>query len=142
MLASSVHFVNIALAKHMNEYEVPDYVEMGDLLYMDYSSEYHPLKNRGHMNDHVAIYIGDNKFVHAHRLSGVEVRDYEYFLTNYVNHVFGYLLTANSSQKFEAVSWAQSKVGQRYQHLPGASKKGSNDRWYHAELAWAAYYNQ
>ena len=142
MLASSSCFVNIALAESRNEYEVPDYVKVGDLLYMDYPSEYHPLKNFGRMNDHVALFIGDDQFVHVHRLFGVEVRDYEYFLTKYAFHTFGYVLTANCSQKEDAANWAQNKIGQRYQYSTRTSKKGSNNRWYQAELVWAAYYNQ
>lgn len=142
MLMSTAHFIAKAPAKNTTNSNVPDYAEIGDLLYMDHPSKYHPLKSVGQMNDHVAIYIGNNKFVHAHRSAGVEVKDYEYFLTNYANHAFGYVLTANVSQKFDAARWAQSKVGQWYQHSPRTSKKGFNDRWYPAELVWAAYYNQ
>jgi len=142
MLVSSVHFVNIAPAKHTNEYEVPDYVEIGDFLYMDYSSDYKSVKGRGYMNDHIALYIGNNTFVHVHRNSGVEINDYEYFQTNYKYHVFGYVITANSSQKENAAIWAESKVGQQFQYSVGLSKKGFNNRWYNAEIVWAAYYQQ
>jgi len=142
MLVSNVHLVNTALAKDINECEVPDFVEMGDLLHMDYQSGHNPLENIGLMNDHVAIYIGNNKFVHANRFSGVETRGYEYFLTNYKHLIFGYVATANSSQKVGAALWAQNEVGCRYQHLPKNSQKGSNNRWYDSELVWAAYYNQ
>lgn len=142
LLLLPICFVNIAPAKNTTEYEVPEYVEIGDLLYMDYKSKFIPLRKHGNMNDHVAIYVGNNNFAHASQRSGVEIKDYEYFLTNYENHVFGYVLTDDSSQKTDAALWAQNKTGKRYQNIQSISKKGSNERWYDTELVWAAYYNQ
>lgn len=142
LLLLPICFVNISLAKNTTEYEVPDYVEIGDLLYLDYTSKIIQLEKYGTMKGHVAIYIGDNNFVHACKDSGVEIKDYEYFLINYEKHVFGYVITNDSSKKTDAALWAQSKIGKKYQNIPCISKKGSNDRWYDTELVWAAYYSQ
>ncbi len=120
------------------EYVVPDYLEIGDLLYLLFQSKHILIEDI----DTIAIYIGDNNFVYADRFFGVRVKDYSYFITKYYNPVLGYVQTANSTQKENAAQWAQSKVGQRYQKFPTISKKGSDNRWYTSELIWAAYYNQ
>jgi len=142
MIISSFYNINNAGAKDNNKDDIPDYVEIGDILLMDYKNDINPFGQLGPINDHIAIYIGENNFVHSHFLSGIEVQDYNFFKNNYINIAFGFISTANSSQKLNAAEWVKNKIGQKYQYLPEISNKGSNKRWYPAELIWAAYYSQ
>ncbi|MCK4365115.1 MAG: hypothetical protein KAW45_03610 [Thermoplasmatales archaeon] len=123
------------------ENKVPDYVEVGDILYMtiknsDIPPIFLPLKN------HIAMYIGNNQFIHSYYLRGVEIKDYEYFIKNFNRHLFGRVLNITSEQKNASVNWALKKVGRRYQYFPGLTYKGLDDRWYDAELVWNAYFQQ
>ena len=119
--------------------EMPPNIGVGDFLYMDFVDEE---IESGRMNDHVAIYLGNNTFVHALESKGVEARNYAYFNSCiFKDLVFGYVLNANESQRRDAANWAFSKVGRPYQDYPEDSPKGENDEWYAAELAWGAYKN-
>lgn len=143
LIIISLNFnINISGAKESNNDEIPDYVEIGDILFMDFKNDNNPFVQLGPINDHIAIYIGENKFVHSHFLSGVEVQDYNFFKNNYNHLAFGFISTANNSQKLNVADWLKNKVGQKYQYIPKISQKGSDNRWYPAELIWAAYYSQ
>jgi len=129
-------------AKENEETQVPDYVNVGDILHMDFKAKYILLQNPGLINDHIAIYIGENQFVHSKHFSKVEIKSYDYFIDNYENQMFGYVITANNTQKEKAATWAKDQVGKRYQNFPKISSKGKNNRWYNSELVWYAYNKQ
>lgn len=134
--------LNVSYADVNKELDVPDYVEIGDVLIMEFQEFYNPLQNEGFPNDHIAIYIGNNDFVHAKPYSKVEIKDYEYFQENYNYPYFGYVKNASKNLKEDAGKWAEEQVGRRYQNIKKSSAKGKNNRWYDSELIWAAYYNQ
>jgi len=137
-------FVDIKMsdAKESKQYQVPENIDVGDILVMDFSDMSNPLQNSGMSNDHIAIYIGDDQFVHAKHFSKVEIKEYEYFQNNYVFLQFGYVKNASLSQKENAANWAKNQVGKRYQNVKKISAKGINNRWYDSELIWSAYHEQ
>jgi cell wall-associated NlpC family hydrolase len=136
---------------------VPDCVEVGDLLFIDWKFDVGEDESNkwmffGPYNDHCAIYIGNNTFVEA-AAQGVRANDYSYFYYWTKNMVFLRVKTANESQKLAAAAWAISKIGLPYQvcfKFPWFSLKIANSslrfptahEFYCSELLWAAYYNQ
>lgn len=133
--------IEVSVAEESEIMQVPDYVEIGDILYMNFNNS-RLLRNGKSIKDHIAIYIGENQFVHAKPFSKVEIRDYDYFLNNYKFHQFGYIVTANISHKQKAADWAREQVGKRYQKILKVSAKGTDNKWYNSELIWGAYNKQ
>jgi len=159
-LSGSIEKINYASSalqndKHLNcsNITVPDCVEVGDLLLLDFPwVEFILYKVPGPYNEHSAIYVGNNTFVDA-VIPVVTERNYSHFYSLQKNFVFLRVKTANESQRYAAAAWARSKVGKPYQHFfrpPWFGLKIANtnlsfptaDKFYCMELLWAAYYNQ
>ena len=127
--------------------QVPPYLEIGDILFCEW--EYY---NADPGWDHVAIYIGDNRFIEATAAGDGSVRVIELdWLTRYTKAIcYGQVHTATMPQRLAAVAFAQSQLGKPYQYLDfsklmmNRSKNPSptSKAWYCTELVWAAYYHQ
>ena len=145
-----------------DDYQVPDCIEEGDILIMDMAN-YQESKFMipGPYNEHTALYIGDNLFIHAGgdgKPGGqVAVRDYSRFYPPAKNLAFVRVITANHSQKKAAINFSLDQLNKTFQSyssicdFPWFDLKYHNsnhwfiptaNKWYCAELAWAAYYNQ
>ncbi|MCK4365388.1 MAG: hypothetical protein KAW45_05010 [Thermoplasmatales archaeon] len=138
------------------EIKVPDCVEAGDILIIDVGGwdESEAWKVPGPYNEHSVLYVGDNKFIEADSINGVEEHtNYAHFYTRAKNLVFLRVKSANSSQKQAAIDWAYDRIGTPYQvpiEPPWFGLKIANpnlpfptaDELYCMELVWAAYYNQ
>ena len=139
IMVSNITTLNVSSSEKCQQNEVLDNIDIGDILIMEYKSNLNPLQNNGGPNDHIAIYIGEDQFVHAKPFSKVEIKDYEYFKENYVLTQFGYIKNATLTEKENAANWAKDQVGSRYQNIKKISPKGKNNRWYNSELIWKAY---
>jgi hypothetical protein len=141
----------------IKDIQVPDCVEVGDLLFVDWKFDVGEDESTiwmasGPYNDHCAIYIGNNTFVDAIS-RGVHANNYYHFYYWTKNLVFLRVKTANDSQRQAAADWAMSKIGSLYQvffDFPWFMLKIANtnfsfptaNEFYCMELLWAAYYNQ
>jgi uncharacterized protein YycO len=105
-------------------------LEEGDFLYMDFVDDDNKIEP-GIMNDHIAMYIGNNHFVHRNITSSeVEISKYAYFYSGkFRNLVFGYVTTSSKYQKENVSKWTQEQVGKT---------------WFDssARLIWKAYYSE
>jgi len=150
---------NISIA--YDECIVPDCVEIGDILFIDMAlyqeSEF---MIPGPYNEHTALYIGNNEFIHASgdAHSTVCIRNYSRFYHCANNLAFVRVKTANISQRQAAVDWSLKQLGKSFQDYLSFSLKDpwfdikchnpnwwwfpEASKWYCAELPWAAYYNQ
>ncbi len=144
-----------------DDYFDPDSLNIGDLLFCDTNTEvltYLREVNSGYSNDHCAMYIGNDRFIHAAPSlllvplsSGVCIWSYSDFETYFINIVFAHVTSASESDRLAAVEWAKGRLGRPYQYnywLQGANydpydpDDSHSNRWYCSELIWAAYYNQ
>ncbi len=142
--------------KNEEQYVVPDCVIPGDIFIMDVCcSEEEPYKVPGPYNEHCALYIGNNEFIHAGGDNNrtVAQKDYGRFYRVVKNIAFVRVKNANSSMREAAINWASGQIGAPYQvvfEVPWFGKKFANpslpfpsaNMWYCAEFVWAAYYNQ
>lgn len=96
--------------------EVPKCVQIGDLLLLDLKAkESNPWKRPGFYNEHRAIYIGNNTFVHA-TVKIVRIQNYSHFYYNWTkNLAFIRVIIATESQRQEAVDWGKNQIGLPYQ---------------------------
>lgn len=135
---------------HVNgdsDVQVPPYLEIGDILFCEWA-----YYNADPGWDHVAIYIGNNRFIEATAAGEGSVRVIELdWLTRYTKAIcYGQVHTATMPQRLAAVAFAQSQLGKPYQYLDfskfmmNRSKNPSpaSQAWYCSELVWAAYHNQ
>jgi len=147
---------------------VPSYLQVGDLLFCDVKPGFITLMNKiegfpldvteGYSNDHVALYMGRNRFVEAtpylyrplrKNWLGVVTTPYWFLTTWATNITFGYVTNAFTEQKQDAVMWAREQRGSPYQiggmnpnPNPYDTEDLFSDWWFCSELVWAAYYNQ
>lgn len=131
---------------------VPDCVEIGDLVLVDFFVDQSNLwKRPGLYNEHGAIYIGNNTVVEANGV--VRLRNYSHFHEWQQNLAFLRVKTANESQRYAAAAWAITLVGSPYQNFfdfPWFGFKTADTtrviapakKIYCMELLWAAYYMQ
>jgi len=131
---------------------VPDCVEIGDLVLVDFFVDQSNLwKRPGLYNEHGAIYIGNNTVVEANGV--VRFRNYSHFHERQQNLVFLRVKTSNESQRNAAAAWAVTLVGSPYQNFfdfPWFGFKTADTtrtiapakKIYCMELLWAAYYMQ
>ena len=143
------------------DYFDSDSLNIGDLLFCDINTEVlthmHEV-NSGYSNDHCAMYIGDDRFIHAVPLmlsvplhSGVCIWSFSQIEKYFTNIVFAHVTDATESDRIAAVEWAKDRIGRPYQYRqwsPGANYNpydpddSCSNSWYCSELIWAAYYNQ
>ena len=140
ILPSVICCTTRSLVNEISSSSVPHYIEIGDILFMDLKRE-SAFKHNRISNDHIALYIGNNQFIHASPFGGVRISNYEYFLKRYTNHVFGYVHNITINARYFAVQWTFKQLGHKYQYSKLISDKGYDEKWYDAELIWAAYYN-
>ena len=151
-----------------NNLLVPEYLEVGDLLFCDMDMEFvntvkslgfdipYTYTQPGPSNDHVAMYIGNDQFIEAspyHRgddgkLHGVLVSDIGLIKLWGKNLKYA-KIDVSDDLKENAVKWALSQIGQPYQSDyinknadPLDKSDQYSDEWYCTELVWAAYKNQ
>jgi len=152
-----------------NNLKVPEYLEIGDLIFCDLDMDF--IKNaeslgmdfpyiftqQGVSNDHIAMYIGNNKFIEASpyhynpkdgKLYGVVVSHIGLIKLWGKNIIYA-RINASKEQKENAVNWAVAQIGQPYQSdyinknsNPYDESDKYSDEWYCTEIIWAAYKNQ
>ncbi len=137
------------------QYSLPDYVQRGDIVLMDLRSD-SGVKIRwyipGSHNDHAALYLGNSLFIGASS-KGVRIANYADFHINFEDFAFIRVISANTTQIQQALSFALGRLGALYQIFfsPPYFGRKINDPtfphptanlWYCMELPWAAYYNQ
>ncbi|MFE3845974.1 NlpC/P60 family protein [Thermoplasmatota archaeon] len=139
---------------------LPKNIKIGDLVFIESISFFHNICNSW---DHVAMYIGNNQFIEANDYSsipppiggtsGVQITPlWKYKLwTQYCT--FGTVKNTSENQRQAAVNWAIDQIEDgNFQKCWGdgswwanANPNDKNDpdsnKWYCAELIWAAYYN-
>ena len=167
-LLTSLTTLSVAEIKTSNEKKLlinEDYFDLdslniGDLLFCDINIEvltYMHEVNSGYSNDHCAMYIGDDRFIHAVPFmpfvplsSGVCIWAFSDIEKYFTNIVFAHVTNATESDKLAAVEWAKERLGRRYQYSwwgptanynPYDPDDSYSNRWYCSELIWAAYYN-
>ena len=139
---------------------LPDNFKVGDLMFIESVSYFQNVCNSW---DHVAMYIGDNMFIESNDYSkiprpiggtsGVQVTPlWKYKLWTQCC-AFGTVVSANESQRQAAVDWALAQRGEGNFQTgwaendwwanpnPNDESDPNSDKWYCAELIWAAYYN-
>jgi uncharacterized protein YycO len=131
----------------ITQLQVPPYLKIGDILFCEWKHY-----NTDPCWDHLAIYIGDNKFIESTPVGRgvVRITELEWFSQHTKAICYGNITTANLSQKLDAVTFTQSQLGKPYQYLDlnrpfiNRSKDPNVDSeaWYCTELIWAAYYQQ
>jgi uncharacterized protein YycO len=143
------------------EYFDSESLNIGDLLFCDINTEvltYMREVAPGYSNDHSAMYIGNDRFIHAipsmlfvSLPSGVCIWSLSEIETYFTNIVFAHVTTASESDRLNAVEWAKDRLGRPYQYRQWVKSANCNpydpddkysDRWYCSEIIWAAYYNQ
>lgn len=147
---------------HINgNYFDSESLNVGDLLFCDINTEvltYMWELAPGYSNDHSAMYIGNDRFIHAipsmpfvPLASGVCIWSLSEIETYFTNIVFAHVTTASESDRLTAVEWAKDRLGRPYQYKQWVQSANYNpydpdddysNRWYCSELIWAAYYNQ
>jgi len=164
-------FESIAQAKEItsDEIDIPDYVKRGDIIFMDTQDYTTSYAIPGYSNDHAAIYLGHDYengryFINAlgKGVSYITIDEFSNFLEN-----FTYYRVKDSNKTIieKTISWAESKLGYKYQcffpniFFPklwyvgmfelGKKCADTEDktvktakRFYCTELVWASYYNQ
>jgi len=160
----------------ITEEECPLDIEFGDILFMDVRPFWQELfdlpSNMGEHNDHVAMYIGLNRFIESSDytpwaggyLDGVQISPWWWMNLVYCDFTVGTVTSATQGNKLAAVCFAISRLGQQYQHTyqgydPYHSWHANPDiddpespyyypddpyinYWYCSELVWAAYLRQ
>jgi uncharacterized protein YycO len=137
-----------------DDIKIPDCVEKGDILLIDLPyDESNIWKKPGPYNEHSAIYIGNNTFIHAENTKHGVTYENSTLILEAKNLAFLRVKSANSSNKQAAVNFSKEQVGSEYQKpfaFPWKSLKIANPNFPHPtasklycmELVWAAYYNQ
>lgn len=136
---------NLTMTVLGTNYSVPEYLEEGDLMFMDLKPGY-GWKNdlKGYSNDHVAIYLGDDTFGEVDH-SGVHSSSYGSFFTGYQNFTY-WSVDTTEEIKEDAISFVlqREENDSGYQYWTQSYRKiadpAVNDSWYCSELVWAAYY--
>jgi hypothetical protein len=135
------------------KYLVPSYLQVGDLVFLDSPAPPGRWNVRGY--DHVAIYLGDQKFVCTTRNDikhtiEVNISDYSFFISvqHYKNPMFARVVNVTDEQRQKATAWAVSRSSDLYQTWDPRKCADPNfpiitaNQWYCSEIVWAAYYNQ
>jgi len=141
--------------------DVPSEVQPGDIMMMDFKAGMQPnwfeemfYCRPGGSNDHAALYIGNNRFIHA-GYYGVGDNYTKHFLYYYENFTFVRVKTANNDQRAFAVDYANFLnllgLGPQITYYPPwfCMKEANPSNWkrcghkfYCMEFVWACYYIQ
>jgi len=151
-------------------------VQVGDIIFMEVRNFWQELfdlpSNDGEHNDHVAMYIGLNRFIESNDytaweggyLDGVQISPWWWMNVVFCDFTVGRVDSATTNQKLEAVAFSLSQIGETYQHSypnyepyhswhanpdiddPGSPYYYPDDPyinyWYCTEIVWAAYLHQ
>lgn len=129
---------------------VPPDLQIGDLLFVE-GAWWVPGASGW---DHVAMYIGENRFIEAADYPGTRVVTITPLAFYYLwadEIAYGTVTTASAEQRLAAVDFAWSQLYSPYQDPyecwwaspdPNDPDDPYSGQWYCAELVWAAYYNQ
>lgn len=169
ILFLNVNFIVIAYEKNVKNSIVPDYVQRGDIVFMD-STDYDSIwAIPGYSNDHAAIYLGHDYedgsyFINACG-QGITIVNYDFFNSFLENFTYYRVINANNSLIEQAIKWAEDRLGAKYQCFfpqlfnpkwwyigmfelgekcadPKNKTIKTAGRFYCSELVWASYYNQ
>jgi len=136
---------------------VPSFVDIGDILLIELE-KFNPLVYSLWGWDHIAIYIGNQTFIHACTNGGVSKITFN-LLKNWNGQIaFASVIGATNSQKNNAVDFCKNQLGKPYQtfdwdfninsitdlniaRMCNRQKDDSSDSysWYCSEIIWAAY---
>lgn len=94
----------------------------------------------GLYDDHVAMYVGNNRVIHSLPRKGV-VNESLTLLESCFDVIYGKVIDINYEQRLEAVRWAEARIGSPYSTLITTWDYNVDNSWYCSELVWAAYYN-
>jgi uncharacterized protein YycO len=147
---------------------VPSYVQIGDILFCDIKPTIDKIGQRfkqlqiittsGYSNDHVALYIGNNRFIESapylyrplrKNWLGVVITPLRFINLWATNITYGSVINITLQERKAAVKWAFKQIGSPYQincshknHNPNDPQDRLSHYWFCSELIWAAYYNQ
>ena len=158
------------------EEECPFDIQPGDILFMEVRQFWQDLfdlpSNNGDHNDHVAMYIGLNRFIEScdytawggGYLDGVQISPWWWMNVVYCNFTVGRVVSATPTKILETLGFSICQIGETYQHTysgyePYHSWHANPDindpqspyyypddpyieYWYCTELVWASYLHQ
>jgi hypothetical protein len=144
-------YQNLAL-KNEKQFLEPSNLEIGDLVFFDSMSPPGRWNVTGF--DHVAMYIGENRYLGSMRntekqVAEINITNFTYFynVLHLTNPTFARVVTATSEQIQGAIDWGLSRIGDRYQTWDPQKMANPNSgyctaqKWYCSEFVWAAFYN-
>ena len=142
---------NVAL-KNEKQFLEPPNLEIGDLVFFDSTSPPGRWNVTGF--DHVAMYIGENRYLGSMRNTEKQVAEinitnftYFYIVLHLTNPTFARVVSATPEQIQGAIDWGLKRIGDRYQLWDPQKIANPNSRyltaqkWYCSEFVWAAFYN-
>jgi hypothetical protein len=144
-------YQNLALKNEKQILEPPN-LEIGDLVFFDSMSPPGRWNVTGF--DHVALYIGENRYLGSMRniekqVAEINITNFTYFyiVLHLTNPTFARVVSATPEQKQGAIDWGLSRIGDRYQTWDPQKMANPNSgystaqKWYCSEFIWAAFYN-
>ena len=147
------HYLKISSNMHVPLFtRIPSNAKIGDLIFCDIKPCFANPTNHtepGFSNEHVAMYMGNNKIIHAMPFGGVRIVPFNFLNTWATNIVFASVDNTTESQRENAVKWAKSRLFKPYQFNPHWPSNPNpfdeydkySDCWTCSELIWAAYWN-
>jgi len=149
ILNNSLIILHASSSQESQDHYIPGYVQVGDIIFMDAKNYFESSSSMSSMGwDHVAMYIGNNKWVESIGEKGVRITDFSE--NRWIGeYAYAYVKNANESIRLKAVEFAKKQLGESYDDLDffkpcwNRLKNPCNDSdgWYCAELVWASYYN-
>jgi len=144
-------YQNIALTNETQFLEPPN-LDIGDLVFFDSTSPPGRWNVTGF--DHVAMYIGDNRYLGSMRntekqVAEINITNFTYFhsVLHLTNPTSARVASATPEQIQGAIKWGLSRIGDPYQLWDPQKIANPNSRyftaqkWYCSEFIWAAFYN-
>lgn len=119
--------------------DIPQYLLPGDIIFFECGNYSYYLPGW----DHCGIYIGDGQFIHASEYLGyIAKHNLTFFMKMDLEIGFGTVKSANESQRYNAIEFAESQLGKPYGFSYPKSSCANREEWCCTDLIWAAYINQ
>jgi len=131
---------------------VPDYLDPGDLLFLEAKPWVHWSTDVGIEGwDHIAMYVGDGIFIEAANYPGARLVTYTPMSFYYLwadEIAYGRVATATEQQRLSALDFVEDQLYLPYQDAhewwwanpdPDDPDDPYSDAWYCSELVWAGY---